>query len=102
MNNGSAAYTKLSQDEEALELDLREQPSNEARGIYFRDDAESKKRIDFVIVYETNTDDISNDSEQSTKLENLRNAFENNLRKAGILIEYDEVSLPEVCVDPAA
>ena len=100
MKNGSAAYTRLSQDEDDLELELKEQATSEPKGIYFcRDGAEPKKRIDYVLVYETNhQDDDSDDSEQH-RLQTLRQVFEDNLRKAGLLIQHDEFSLPEVCVD---
>ena len=101
MKNGSAAYTRLSQDEDDLELQLKEQSTSEPKGIYFcRDGTEPKKRIDYVLVYETNhdDDDDSDDSEQH-RLQTLRQAFEDNLRKAGLLIQHDEFFLPEVCVD---
>ena len=99
MNNGSVAYTRLSQDEDDLELELTEQSTSEPKGIYFRDGAaEPKKRIDYVLVYETNNDDDSDDSEQQ-RLQTLRQVFEDNLRKTGLLIQHDEFFLPEVCVD---
>ena len=93
---GSAAYTMLSQYEDNVELELREQSApREPKGIYFSDDAEPKKRIDYVLVYETNQDDDSDDSEQS-RTKTLRQEFERSLRKAGLLMEYVELCLPKV------
>ena len=99
MSNGSAAYTRLSQDDDDLELELREPLTKEPKGIYFSDGSEPKKRIDYVLVYDTKHDSDSDDNEQN-ELQSLRQVFEDNLRKAGLLIEYDAFVLPEVRVDP--
>ena len=93
---GSAAYTMLSQDEDDVELELREQSApRESKGIYFSDDSEPKKRIDYVLVYETNQDDDSDDSEQS-RMKTLRQEFEGSLRKAGLLMKNVELFLSKV------
>ena len=102
MSNGYGGYTRLSQDEDELELQLevREQSiSNAARsepkGIYFSNGAEPKRRIDYVLVYETTEDDDSDNSEQRRR-QSLRQAFEDSLRKEKLLMEYDERFLPQV------
>ena len=99
MSNGYARYTRLSQDEDALEpqLELREQSRSEPQGIYFSNDNEPKKRIDYVLVYETTQDDGS-ESSKDRSLQDLRKTFEDNLRREKLLIEYDEVALPQVRV----
>ena len=103
MSNGYARYTRLSQDEDELEpqLELREQSTLttklEPKGIYFSNGNEPKRRIDYVLVYETNQDDDSKSSKERS-LQNLRKTFEENLKKENLLIEYDEFSLPQVRV----
>jgi len=103
MSNGYARYTRLSQDDGELEpqLELREQSTlktkTEPKGIYFSDGNEPKRRIDYVLVYETNQDDDSKSSKER-RLQNLRKTFEENLKKENLLIEYDEFSLPQVRV----
>ena len=103
MSNGYARYTKLSQDEDELEprLELREQSTlstrSEPKGIYFSNGNEPKRRIDYVLVYETKQDDGS-ESNKERNLQSLRKTYEDNLRKEKLLIEYDEVSLPQVRV----
>ena len=93
MNIGSNGYSRLSQDEDGIELELKKEP----RGIYFSDGMEPKKRIDYVLVYETNTESDSDDTEQK-RLETQRQVFEDNLRKEGLSIEYDELISSKVCV----
>lgn len=93
MNIGSKRYSRLSQDEDDIESELK----NEPRGIYFSDGMEPKKRIDYVLVYETNTESDSDDTEQK-RLETQRQVFEDNLRKEGLSIEYDELISSKVCV----
>lgn len=103
MSNGYARYTRLSQDEDELEpqLELREHSTLttklEPKGIYFTNGNETKRRIDYVLVYETNQDDDSKSSKERS-LQNLRKTFEENLKKENLLIEYDEFSLPQVRV----
>ena len=103
MSNGHARYTRLSQDEDELEsqLELRKPVTwtsrSEPKGVYFSNGNEPKRRIDYVLVYETKQDDDS-DSSKETSLQSLRETFEDNLRKEKLLIEYDEVSLPQVRV----
>ena len=103
MSNGYARYTRLSQDEDELEprLELREQSTlttrSEPKGIYFSNGNEPKRRIDYVMVYETNQDDDS-ESSKERRLQSLRKAFEDNLKKEKLLIEYDELPLPQVRV----
>lgn len=101
MSNGLIGYTRLSQDEDELEtarLELREQSTlttTEPKGIYFSNGAEPRRRIDFVLVYETNEDDDL-DNEEERRLQSLRDGYENSLRKEKLLIEYDEHFLPQV------
>ena len=99
MSNGYARYARLSQDEDALEpqLELREQSRSEPKGIYFSNGDEPKRRIDYVLVYETTQDDGS-DSSKERRLQDLRKTFEDNLRREKLLIEYDELALPQVRV----
>jgi len=103
MSNGYARYTRLSQDEDELEpqLELREQATlttrSEPKGVYFSNGNEPKRRIDYVLVYETKQNDDS-DSSKERSLQSLRKTFEDNLRKEKLLIEYDELSLPQVRV----
>lgn len=99
MSNGNARYTRLSQDEDALEtqLELREQSRSEPKGIYFSNGNEPKTHIDYVLVYETKQDDGS-ESSKERNLQSLRKTFEDNLRKEKLLIEYDELDLPQVGV----
>lgn len=101
MSSGYARYTRLSQDEDELEprLELREQSTlktrSEPNGIYFSNGNEPKRRIDYVLVYETKQDDDS-DSSKERSLQSLRNTFEDNLRQEKLLIEHDELFLPQV------
>jgi len=103
MSNGYARYTRLSQDEDELELqlELREQATlttrSEPKGVYFSNGNEPKRRIDYVLVYETTQNDDS-DSSKKRSLQGLRKTFEDNLRKEKLLIKYDELSLPQVRV----
>ena len=104
MSNGYARYTRLSQDDDELEphLELREQSTltrrSEPKGIYFTcsNGNEPKRRIDYVLVYETKLDD--SDGSEERDLQSLRKTFEDNLRKEKLLIEYDELFLPQVRV----
>lgn len=98
MKNGLNGYSRLSQDEEDkndnTQLELREESDRRLpKGVYFSDDAQPAKRIDYVLVYETNQKDQanSNDSKQYQ-----RKAFEDCLRKEGLNIEYDEVVSAQV------
>lgn len=101
MSSGYARYTRLSQDEDELEprLELRGQSTlktrSEPNGIYFSNGNEPKRRIDYVLVYETKQDDDS-DSSKERSLQSLRNTFEDNLRQEKLLIEHDELFLPQV------
>ena len=98
MKNGLNGYFRLSQDEEDkndnTQLELREESDRRLpKGVYFSDDAQPAKHIDYVLVYETNQKDQanSNDSKQYQ-----RKAFEDCLRKEGLNIEYDEIVSAQV------
>lgn len=98
MKNGLNGYFRLSQDEEDkndnTQLELREESDRRLpKGVYFSDDAQPAKRIDYVLVYETNQKEQanSNDSKQ-----HQRKAFEDCLRKEGLNIEYDEIVSAQV------
>jgi len=101
MSNGYPRYTRLGQDEDEPQLELREQVTltrnSEPKGVYFSNGNEPKRRIDYVLVYETNQNDDS-DSTKEASLQSIRKMFEDNLRKEKLLIEYDELSLPQVRV----
>ena len=103
MSNGYARYTRLSQDEDELEpqLELGELSTSttrsEPKGIYFSDANGPKRRIDYVLVYETKQDEDSESSKERS-LQSLRKTYEDNLRKEKLIIEYDELSLPQVRV----
>lgn len=102
MSSRFDGYTRLSQDEDEVKdvrMELREKSTLSRRapkGVYFNDGAPPRRRIDYVLVYETNQNgNDSNDSKQ-TRLRNIRQAYEKSLRKEGILIEYDEIISPQV------
>lgn len=97
------SYTKTPEDEdvtlEMVEPSIKPRGGGqEAVGLYFERSG-SKKKIDYVLVYERCQEEEDEDEEsraKSEKLEEMRKAFETSLDKAGLLVERVERTCSKV------
>ncbi|CAH3023703.1 unnamed protein product [Porites evermanni] len=81
------AYAKLSQDDDPVEPEARNQ------GAYPRDEG---LRIDYVLVYETckeEENEHEHKKKEAEKLENLRRSYEKGLEKKGLIIRQDSITV---------
>lgn len=84
------AYAKLSQDDDPVESEARNQ------GASPRDEG---LRIDYVLVYETcqeEEDEQEHKKKEAEKLENLRRSYEKRLEKKGLIIRQDSITVKKV------
>lgn len=98
------AYTKTTEDGDIL-LNMVE-PSfhskqTETKGLYL-DDAGSRKKIDYVLVYERCEEKENKDEEakeEANKHEEMRRAYEESLANAGLILERSECISSQVSDD---
>ena len=90
------SYTKTPEDEdvilEMVEPSFKEKNGAETIGLHF-ERAGSKKKIDYVLVYERCQEKEDEDEEsraEAEKLEGMRKAFEDSIKNAGLLVERVE------------
>ena len=97
------SYTKTPEDEdvtlEMVEPSIKPKSDGDGTvGLYFERSG-SKKKIDYVLVYERCQEKEDEDEEsraKSEKLEEVRKAFETSLDKAGLLVERVERTCSKV------
>lgn len=90
------SYTKTPEDDdvilEMVEPSFQAKRASETTGLYF-ERAGSNKKVDYVLVYERCEEKENEDEEskeKAQKLEGMRTAFEESLKKAGLIIERVE------------
>lgn len=96
------SYTKTPEDDdvilEMVEPSFQAKRASETTGLYFERSG-SNKKVDYVLVYERCVEKENEDEEskeKAQKLEGMRTAFEESLKKAGLIIERVERASSQV------
>jgi len=83
-------FTRLSNEEEENELDSVNVNTDDNRGLYFSGAGQSRRRTDYVLVYETCPENESTDEEpaaEAARLASLRTTFEKQLERQGLILQ---------------
>lgn len=83
-------FTRLSNEEEENELDSVDFSTDDNRGLYLSGAGESRRRTDYVLVYETCQENESTDEEpaaEEARLASLRTTFEKQLERQGLILQ---------------
>lgn len=84
-------FTRLSNEEEKNELDSVNFSTDDNRGLYLSGAGQPRRRIDYVLVYETWPEkDESTDEEPAAelaRLASLRTTFEKQLEMQGLILQ---------------
>lgn len=83
-------FTRLSNEEVENELDSVDFSTDDNRGLYLSGAGESRRRTDYVLVYETCQENESTDEEpaaEEARLASLRTTFEKQLERQGLILQ---------------
>ena len=83
-------FTRLSNEEEENELDSVNVSTDDTTGLYLSGAGQSRRRTDYVLVYETCQANESTDEEpaaEAARLASLRTTFEKQLEKQGLILQ---------------
>ena len=88
---------KADENDVLLEMETRTsaaQAEDQGKGLYFND---GRRRIDYVLVYETSEEKKDEDAvKEQEEHAQKREAFEKNLEKAGLQLEREHKTSPQV------
>lgn len=83
-------FTRLSNEEDENELDSVNVSTDDNRGLYLSGAGQSRRRTDYVLVYETCQENESTDEEpaaEAARLASLRTTFQKHLERQGLILQ---------------